>query len=140
MIRIAIIEDNKSMRDKLRTAFNTSEKFECDIAASSVEQFLKYQKKLAPADFILLDIELPDGMSGIQGIPYLLKACPTTQIVMLTIHNNYDYVFNAICAGAMGYLMKDLSFLGIRISSFKNERNRWCATFATDCKKNSTIF
>ena len=106
---VIIIEDNELLRDSLKEALNKSSIINCNNAFGSGETALNFIKKeeLVP-DIILLDIGLP-GMSGIELIPELKKLSPSSKIIIITIHDDDENVFNAICAGASGYLLKDLS-------------------------------
>jgi DNA-binding NarL/FixJ family response regulator len=109
MIKVAIIEDNINLRDRLKKLMEQSIQLDCLLAVESVEKFLRYYDKDVGLDILLLDIGLP-GMSGIKGIPHIHKIAPDLDIVILTVHQDPDKIFNSICAGAMGYLLKDLSF------------------------------
>ncbi len=109
MIKVAIIEDNINLRDRLKGLMEQSTHLECLLAVDSVEKFLRYYDEDKELDILLLDIGLP-GMSGIKGIPHIHKIAPDLDIVILTVHQDPDKIFNSICAGAMGYLLKDLSF------------------------------
>jgi DNA-binding NarL/FixJ family response regulator len=109
MIKVAIIEDNINLRDRLKNLMEQSDRLDCLLAVDSVEKFLRYYDKTSGLDILLLDIGLP-GMSGIKGIPHIHKIAPDLDIVILTVHQDPDKIFNSICAGAMGYLLKDLSF------------------------------
>ena len=109
MINVAIIEDNVDLRDRLKELMNQSDHLECSLAVESIEKFLRYNPNASHIDILLLDIGLP-GMSGIKGIPHIHKVSPDLDIIILTVHQDPDKIFNAICAGAMGYLLKDLSF------------------------------
>ena len=60
-------------------------------------------------DIILMDIELP-GMSGIEGIKIIKKQLPETNIIMITVHENGELVFDALCAGACGYITKTSNY------------------------------
>jgi DNA-binding NarL/FixJ family response regulator len=106
---VIIIEDNELLRDSLKEAINNSSSIKCKNAFSSGEAALDFIEKeeLVP-DIILLDIGLP-GINGIQLIPEIRKLTPSSKIVILTVHDDNENVFNAICAGASGYLLKDLS-------------------------------
>jgi len=106
---VIIIEDNELLRDSLKEAINKSRNIYCNDSFSSGEAALDFIEKeeLVP-DIILLDIGLP-GMSGIELIPELKKLSPSSKIIIITIHDDDENVFNAICAGASGYLLKDLS-------------------------------
>ena len=106
---VIIIEDNELLRDSLMEAINKSSSINCSNAFGSGEAALEFieSEELVP-DIILLDIGLP-GMSGIELIPELKKLSPSSKIIIITIHDDDENVFNAICAGASGYLLKDLS-------------------------------
>ena len=110
---VIIIEDNEPLRDSLKEAINKSSNIKCNNAFSSGEAALEFieSEELVP-DIILLDIGLP-GMSGIELIPELKKLSPSSKIIIITVHDDDENVFNAICAGASGYLLKDLSADGI---------------------------
>jgi DNA-binding NarL/FixJ family response regulator len=106
---IIIIEDNELLRDSLKEAINKSSNIKCSNTFSSGEAALDFIEKeeLVP-EIILLDIGLP-GMNGIDLIPEIRKITPASKIIILTVHDDNENVFNAICAGASGYLLKDLS-------------------------------
>ncbi len=106
---VIIIEDNELLRDSLKEAINKSSSIRCESIFSSGEAALDIIEKeeLVP-DIILLDIGLP-GMNGIEMIPELRKLTPSSKIIIITVHDDDENVFNAICAGASGYLLKDLS-------------------------------
>lgn len=108
MIRLGIIEDNAFVQDRLKTQFNKSDAFECVLVVDSVEKFLHFYRPYMEMDIILLDINLT-GMSGIEGIPRLLHLHANWEIIMFTVHQDSDKIFKAICAGAAGYLLKDLT-------------------------------
>ena len=119
---VIIIEDNEDLRDSLKEAINESSNINCNNSFSSGEAALEFieKKELVP-DIILLDIGLP-GMNGIELIPELKKLSPSTKIIIITVHDDDENVFNAICAGASGYLLKDLSSEKI-ISSINDVMN-----------------
>ncbi|MCW8810856.1 MAG: response regulator transcription factor [Ignavibacteriaceae bacterium] len=110
---VAIIEDNELLRDSLMEAINKSGQISCRNSFGSGEAALDLIEKeeLVP-DIILLDIGLP-GLNGIELIPELKKLSPSSKILIITVHDDDENVFNAICAGASGYLLKDLSADGI---------------------------
>src|SRR5262245_20816086 len=103
-INVIVIEDQRDIREGLRVLINGSPGYSCRGAYRSVEEVLA-QKGKDDADVLLVDIGLP-GMSGIEGLPLLLRQHPESVIVMLTIYDDDDRVFEAICAGASGYLLK----------------------------------
>lgn len=106
---VIIIEDNELLRDSLKEAINKSSSIRCENTFNSGEAALDFigKEELVP-DIILLDIGLP-GLSGIELIPELRKLSPTSKIIIITIHDEDESIFKAICAGAAGYLLKDLS-------------------------------
>lgn len=108
-VDIIIIEDNELLRDSLKEAINKSSSIRCKNAFNSGEAALDFivSEDLVP-EIILLDIGLP-GINGIDLIPEIRKLTPTSKIIILTVHDDNENVFNAICAGASGYLLKDLS-------------------------------
>jgi DNA-binding NarL/FixJ family response regulator len=110
---VVIIEDNELLRDSLMEAINKSGQISCRNSFGSGEAALDLIEKeeLVP-DIILLDIGLP-GLNGIELIPELKKLSPSSKILIITVHDDDENVFNAICAGASGYLLKDLSADGI---------------------------
>lgn len=83
---------------------NGTEGFECSGAYRSMEEALVSVAAQQP-DIVLSDIALP-GMSGIEGIRFLKEQFPNLVILMLTVHEDDDRIFDAICAGACGYLLK----------------------------------
>jgi len=108
-VDIILIEDNELLRDTLKEAINKSSDAACKYSFGSGEAALDLieRNELVP-DIILLDIGLP-GLSGIELIPELKRLSPSSKIIILTVHDDDENVFNAICAGASGYLLKDLS-------------------------------
>lgn len=106
---VIIIEDNELLCESLKEIINKSDLIRCENGFASGETACDTIKKkeLVP-DIILLDIGLP-GMNGIELIPELKKLSPSSKIIIITIHDDDENVFNAICSGASGYLLKDLS-------------------------------
>lgn len=109
MVKVILIEDNADLRTRIATLMNSSDKLRCLITFDSVEAFLRRPKSKGIPDIILLDIGLP-GISGIAGIPKIKQILPDVEIVILTVQNDPDKIFKAICAGASGYLLKDINF------------------------------
>ncbi len=104
-IKVGLIEDDKMIRDGFKLLINASDEFECDVAYGSCESALKdiENQKL---DVMLVDIELP-GMSGIEGIKKIRRLFPRLNMIVITVHENDDLIFDALCAGATGYLTKN---------------------------------
>ncbi len=107
LIKVGIIEDNKYVREGWET-FIDYDKQLCVVASySTCEEGLE-DTELAKVDVLILDIGLP-GMSGIEGVSIFRKKFPNMMIVMATVFDDDDNIFNAIKAGAVGYLMKKVT-------------------------------
>lgn len=104
MIKAAIIEDQREIRAGLRALINDAPGFRCSGAFRSMEEALS-QIGSEPPDVILVDIGLP-GMSGIEGIPLLRSRYPAAAILVLSVYDDEERIFSALCAGASGYLLK----------------------------------
>jgi DNA-binding NarL/FixJ family response regulator len=105
MIRVAIVEDRREIRDGLATIINGTPGFRCTGAFRSMEEALEGIRQQVP-DIVLNDIGLP-GMSGIEGIRLLKQRHPDLLVLMLTIYDDDERIFDALCAGASGYLLKN---------------------------------
>jgi len=104
-IRVAIIEDLREVREGLAALINGTEGFRCAGSFRTMEDALRQVGHELP-DVILTDIGLP-GMSGIEGIRILKQRHPDLPIVALTVYDDEEEIFDALCAGASGYLLKD---------------------------------
>ena len=107
MLKVTLIEDDKLIRDELEKMLNSSKTCKCISSFVNCESALKEIKSNEP-DVILLDVELP-GMSGIEGIKKIKELIPECDIIMLTVHEESDSIFNALKKGAVGYLDKSAS-------------------------------
>jgi DNA-binding NarL/FixJ family response regulator len=103
--RVAIIEDQFRIREGLRILVDGTPGYSCTGAFGSMEEALPAIGAEAP-DLVLLDIGLP-GISGIDGIPLLKQRLPNLSVVMLTVYDDDKRIFDALCAGACGYLLKE---------------------------------
>ena len=103
-IKTAIVEDMRDIREGLSTLINFTEGFTCLGAFGSMEEAIPRIRRQVP-DVLLSDIGLP-GMSGIDGIRILKEQFPAMTVLMLTVYNDDDRIFNALCAGASGYILK----------------------------------
>ena len=103
-VSVAIIEDHREFRDYLTALISGTEGFHCTGSFRSVEEALPRIKAHVP-DVILLDIGLP-GMSGIEGIHLFRERYPEILLLTLTVHDDDERIFDALCAGASGYLLK----------------------------------
>lgn len=106
-VTVAIVEDHPDLRASLNLILKTTTGFQCVGAFESCEDLLEELQDITP-HVILMDIGLP-GMSGIEGVRRVKAVLPQTHILMLTIHESDHQVFQAICAGANGYLLKRAS-------------------------------
>jgi DNA-binding NarL/FixJ family response regulator len=104
VIRVAIIEDQKETREGLSFLINSADRFECRHVYSSMEAALESIGS-DPPRIALVDIGLP-GLSGIDGVRILRARCPSIAPVVLTVYKDDGRIFQAICAGACGYLLK----------------------------------
>lgn len=111
VIRVAIVEDNAGLRESLSEFFQRTPGFASAGAYASCEQFLRRLPHIA-ADVVLMDIGLP-GMSGIEGVRELRSRSPETDVMMLTVYEDETRIFESLCAGASGYLLKKTSPSGI---------------------------
>ncbi len=106
-IKLIIIEDDEIIRESFISLINESAGFFCSAGYENCENALKNFKKLDP-DIVLMDIGLP-GMSGIEGIKNIKKLKPETDIIVVTVHADDENIFEALCAGAGGYLIKNIT-------------------------------
>ncbi|SPF49955.1 Transcriptional regulatory protein liaR [Candidatus Sulfopaludibacter sp. SbA4] len=104
VIGVAIIEDQKELREGLSFLINSTSPFECRHAYASMEDALE-GIGVDPPRVALVDIGLP-GLSGIDGVRILRERYPSIAAVLLTVFRDDDRIFRAICAGACGYLLK----------------------------------
>ena len=106
-IKVAIIEDRREIREALTMLINGTDGFRCGGAYRSMEEGLEKIKNELP-DVVLCDIGLP-GMNGIEGIRILKDRHPNLLVLMLSVYEDDERIFDALCAGACGYLLKRTS-------------------------------
>lgn len=103
-ITLALVEDDPSLRETLSAIIGSSPRWSLVSAFSTAEEALEVLPS-DPPDIVLMDIQLP-GMSGIACVARLRDFCPEIQILMVTVYDNNDRIFEALAAGAAGYLLK----------------------------------
>ncbi len=106
-INVAIVEDDPEVRASWTKILNAHPKLKCVAACESGEDALKRLPECRP-DVVLMDINLA-GMSGIKCTALLKERLPKTQILMVTVYSNNNYIFEALQVGASGYLLKSKS-------------------------------
>ena len=104
-IRVAIFEDNKLVREALETILNGTPGYTCCGTSADGNRWLQDVRRNEP-DVILMDIEMP-GLSGIEISQQLHQAYPDVKILIQTVFNDSEKIFNALCAGASGYILKN---------------------------------
>jgi DNA-binding NarL/FixJ family response regulator len=104
VIGVAIIEDQRETREGLSFLINSTDRFECRHVYASMEAALD-GISVNPPRVALVDIGLP-GISGIEGVRILRERYPSIAPVLLTVYKDDDRIFQAVCAGACGYLLK----------------------------------
>ncbi|MDZ7691230.1 MAG: response regulator transcription factor [Balneolaceae bacterium] len=112
---VGIVEDNKKIRDLIQRYLDMQDELSCPVAVDTVEEMLEYLEEHKKPDVILMDIQLP-GMSGIEGIGIIKEKYPEIEIIMLTVYHDSHKIFNSLCAGASGYLLKHTSLPEIKNS------------------------
>lgn len=103
--KIVIVEDNCDVSKGFELLINSSESYRVLAIYDNCEDAIKDIKRLKP-DIVLMDIDLP-GMSGIEGTSIIKNKYPKIDIIMITVFENSERVFEAMCAGAIGYLTKN---------------------------------
>jgi DNA-binding NarL/FixJ family response regulator len=103
-IKVAIIEDERDIRECLAVLINGTDGYSCTGSYRTVEEALDRIPRQLP-DVVLSDIGLP-GMSGIKGVRILKERHPELLLLMLTVYDDDERIFDAMCAGACGYLLK----------------------------------
>ena len=104
MIAVSIVDDEKKLCESIATFVNGSPGFRCVSMYGSAEVALRNLPKDQP-DVVLMDINMA-GMDGIECVKHLKALMPKVQVVMLTVYEDNDKIFNALAAGATGYLLK----------------------------------
>src|SRR5215469_114980 len=103
-IKVALFEDNNRLREGLYQLINGSQGFVCVGSYANCDHVIKNIIEGEP-DVVLMDIEMP-GITGIQAVKEIKQQFPHVKILMETIFEDDDKIFDSICAGAEGYILK----------------------------------
>jgi DNA-binding NarL/FixJ family response regulator len=110
LIRVAVFEDNKHLLETLRILLDSTPGYTCTGAYPNCKDMLPLLQA-HPCDIVLMDIEMP-GMNGIEATKLIKEIFPGIQVLIQTVFSEDEYIFNAICAGASGYIMKSTTPAG----------------------------
>ncbi len=103
-IKVAIFEDNKTLRESLQQLVNAQEDMYCAGAFADANKLVRNMQSANP-DVVMMDINMP-GISGIEAVQIIKEKFPQVQILMQTVFEENDKIFAAVCAGASGYMLK----------------------------------
>lgn len=106
-VRVLVVEDEAEQRASFRAIIDGTPGLNCVAAAESAEQALKLVSVASP-DVVLLDLQLP-GQSGVETIPQLRRSRGRPEILVITLHDEPEWIYPALAAGATGYLVKPAS-------------------------------
>src|SRR6516162_3271019 len=104
MIKVGIVEDNKTLREGFETLLNRTPGFQCICTCDTVAEALRKIPKAQP-DVILMDIQLPDS-TGVECTAKIKELLPAVHIVIVTVYEDSERIFQALRAGACGYILK----------------------------------
>jgi DNA-binding NarL/FixJ family response regulator len=104
MIKVAVVEDNKTVREGFETLLNRTPGLQCVCTCGTVAEALKKIPRAAP-EVVLMDIQLPDS-TGVECTAKLKEQMPSVHIVIVTVYEDSERIFQALRAGACGYLLK----------------------------------
>ena len=104
-INVWLVEDNALYRRTIAQVIDEAEGMRCERAFDSCEAMLEALNRHFAPEVLFMDIGLP-GLSGVEGVKRIKTRSPATQVIVLTVHEDNDTIFEAVCAGATGYLLK----------------------------------
>jgi DNA-binding NarL/FixJ family response regulator len=103
-IRVAVFEDHRHLRESIAMVINSSETLSCTGAFPDARQLMKNMIGANP-DVVLMDIDMPE-INGIEATRIITSQFPNVRVIMLTVFDQNEKIFDAICAGAYGYMLK----------------------------------
>jgi len=106
MIIVGIVEDDEQIRKGVQTYLNRQDGFSCEKSFGSVEDLLNSITPQSIPHVLIMDLGLP-GMSGIEGMKIIKEKYPDTDIIVFSVYNDPKKIFDSLCAGATGYLLKN---------------------------------
>ncbi|MFZ6010646.1 MAG: response regulator [Bacteroidota bacterium] len=106
MIFIGLVEDDEQIRKGIQLFLNRQENFVCDWSYGSVEELLRNLREENLPNVLIMDLGLP-GMSGIDGMKLIKEKHPHIDIIVFSVYNDPKKIFDSLCAGATGYLLKN---------------------------------
>jgi DNA-binding NarL/FixJ family response regulator len=106
--KVWLVEDNATYRRTIRRVIERIEGFQCPRSFEAIEPCLEALSRDNPPDVLLLDVGLP-GVDGLSALPRIKQRAEHTHVIVLTVFDDQEKVFDAICAGASGYLLKTSS-------------------------------
>ena len=104
-IHVWLVEDHAMFRNGVQRGLDSLPDIECAMCFSTAEEAIEALARHAPPDVVLLDVQLP-GMDGIAALQEIKTRAPEARVVILTVFDDADKIFRAVCAGAMGYVLK----------------------------------
>ncbi len=108
--RVLIIEDDPEIRSSFTMIVDSSQKFTVVNAYSNCEDAIKHLNNDKP-DIVLMDVELPGGMNGIKGTKIIKDKSPHSDIIMVTVYEDSEMVYEALKSGASGYITKSANYM-----------------------------
>jgi len=136
-ISVGIVEDDDSIREGISTLIGTTAGYSCSHAYASCEDAL-VRLEQNPPDVLLMDINL-GGMSGIEGTRHIKARFPGMEILMLTVFEDNDKIFRSLCAGASGYLLKNIP-AGELLAAIREARQGGAPMTASIARKVLNLF
>jgi DNA-binding NarL/FixJ family response regulator len=122
MVRVSIVDDDKSICESIARSISKAQGFTCVAQHPDCETALKFLYRDKP-DIVLMDLHFPGRMSGIQGTAQIKERMPQAEVVVLTVYEDDDKLFESFRVGASGYLLKsaDMETIVKRLREFTDE-------------------